>query len=430
MNFEDTLKKYLSDDEIKRLLDSFNLEQTHCLLLDTAKMSIDDFLARFPNVTKHPLIDNAFLYKKEEYDFGKLALYDLGVYSIQDASSMLDVYFLKPESTDKVLDLCAAPGGKTIGCAIAMKGQGLIVSNDLSYERSKALSSNIERMGFGNIVVTNNDFSSIYQSFAGFFDKIILDAPCSGSAMFRKNEEAKQLWSYKKVEQCAAIQKDLLQIAWRMLKPGGKIVYSTCSFSSEENEDVIIEFLSKNNDAKIIKLDDTGGLFSSSLLPESIHALPYLFPGEGQFVCLLEKENSSIIESKISSSKSVSNDLIKKFVLNDRFNTYINNSLYSLDSYFPANKLKVIRYGVKVCEKENQATPDFALARFYKGKECIEITKENAIKYLHGDTFTLDKPNGFYVVSYNNLSLGFVKVVNKLAKNFYPKGLRRLYKDI
>ena len=150
--------------------------------------------------------------------------------------------------------MCAAPGGKSIDAAIKLNNTGMLISNELSYERSKILSSNIEKLGFCNTFVTNNDLSKIYHHYPSCFDKIILDAPCSGSFMFRKNELSKLDWNYNKVLGCAQIQKQLLDIASYMLKPGGKIAYSTCSISPEENENIIKEFLSSHEDFEICKI--------------------------------------------------------------------------------------------------------------------------------------------------------------------------------
>lgn len=431
MKFEDTIKRNLSEKEIRQLLASLEKEPTHSLLLNTKKISNEEFRERFPLVTPHPLIENAFLYKKEDYEFGKMALYELGAYSIQDASSMLDIYFLNPKEGEIVLDLCAAPGGKTIGASLNMNNKGLILANDLSYERAKSLSSNIERMGCQNVIVTSNDFSKVFKKYPNTFDKIILDAPCSGSAMFRKNEEAKKLWSYSKVIECSSIQKQLLDIAYYMLKPGGRIIYSTCSFSAEENEDVIKDFLAKYDDIKIVKMNIPPSLFSSKILEGCLYALPYLFSGEGQFVCLLEKGNTKTTQYKpFKSNNKIINSLLEQYGLQNRSNIILNKCLYSGPLEFDISKLNVLRYGIKVTEITPQNTPEFALARAYEGPERIEVSLEQALKYLHGDTFPLTKNNGFYIVMFNNLNLGFVKVVNGIAKNYYPKGLRRMYKTI
>ena len=199
---------------------SLSDERTRGLLINTNKISVREFYSRFPDLTAHPFVSNGFLYDQKTYDFGKLFWHDLGAYYLQEPSAMSVVSFLDIKAGDSLLDLCAAPGGKTMQASLLLGEGGIILANDISHSRALILSSNVERLGLGNVVVTNNDFQTIYQSYLATFDKIILDAPCSGSGMFRKDEKMLKDWSYNKVMACQKKQIELLHIAYLMLKPG------------------------------------------------------------------------------------------------------------------------------------------------------------------------------------------------------------------
>ena len=251
MDFLTHLKRYLSDEEIEQLFDSLNETDKHALLLNTDKLSEEKLLNIYPHLVKHPIVKNGYLYDKNEYQLGKSVLHELGAFYLQEPSAMLVSYLLQPEKDSLLLDLCAAPGGKTVQASLLMNNTGLIVSNDLSFPRAKIIKENSERMGLSNLLIVSNDFSKISHKYQNYFDSIILDAPCSGSGMFRKNDLVKDDWSINKVYKFACIQKELITYAYSMLKPGGKLIYSTCSFSYEEDEEVI-EHLLSNFDAEII----------------------------------------------------------------------------------------------------------------------------------------------------------------------------------
>ena len=214
MGFKENLKRYLCDEEIEKLFSAQVQERTNSLILNSKKITKEEFIKKYNKVEEHPFLENVFYYDKNLYPFGKSYEFDNGEYYIMDASSLLISHFLKIEDHDLVLDMCAAPGGKTISLILNnLDKQFSVISNDISYQRSLELSSNIEHLGFDNVLVTSNDFGKIYQNFYEKFDKIILDAPCSGSSMFRKNKLVKEDWSIEKVNRCAKIQKELIEMA-------------------------------------------------------------------------------------------------------------------------------------------------------------------------------------------------------------------------
>lgn len=426
MDLKTSLLTHINEEDVASLLNSiYNGEVTHALLLNTKKMSDEEFVSRFPNVKKHPFVSHAYYYKKEEYEFGKNLLYDDGVYSIEDPSAMMVNYFLKPEEDDVILDICAAPGGKSIGASLAMNDQGIVVSNDISYPRAKAMSQNVERMGRGNIIVASNDFVFSHIHFRNTFDKIIVDAPCSGSAMIRKNDKAEKDWRYEKVKTCAKRQLELLELAYEMLKDGGTLAYSTCSFSFEENEGTILAFKEKHPEIELVSLPEDTSFYRLNELKEAVRLHPDRFEGEGQFICLFKKPGKLIKTPKVLIKNERYEQFLDDYNLQNRSNEMMRSKFYSLSQHFDSSHLNILRYGVKLFEMRQIYIPDHHLSHFLGPEYSWPINYEEAKAYIHGDTFLTDKKDGFYIVSYDNQNLGYVKVVQGVAKNHYPKGLRR-----
>lgn len=428
MKFEENLKEYLNDEFIHELLLAQEKERTNSLILNTSKMSAQAFKAVFPNIKEHPFLKNVFYYSKNEYQFGKSYLFDNGVYYLIDASSLLVSYYLPTKDGDLVLDLCSAPGGKTISLLLNNLDKNLnVIANDLSHQRALELSKNIERQGFSNVVVTNNDFSKIYKYYQNKFNAIILDAPCSGSAMFRKNSLAKEDWTINKVLSLQERQKELLKIAYFMLKEDGYLIYSTCSFSKEENEDVVLDALNNFNDLEIINIENKPYYYKSELLPEAIHLFPNLYDGEGQFIALLHKKGITSSSTSKSKNKIIHKDLLNKYELNFQNEININKEIYLNNFTLDLSKFNLIRPGLHLGSLDkNIFIPSFHLAHYLNSSISIALTEEEFKKYIHGEEIikNINIKNDFYVVSYNGINLGFAKYVNGRLKNYYPKGLR------
>ena len=416
MDFEKHLGKYLSQEELAKLIVSFSETEKKAIYLNTNKLNNECLLKLFPSLKPHPVVPNGYLYDKNEYELGKKIYHELGAYYIQEPSAMLVAHFLDAKPGEIVLDLCAAPGGKTIQTALKMQNEGLIIANDLSKSRANILLSNIERMGISNTVVTSLDFKNSYQKFAGFFDKIILDAPCSGSGMFRKSDEMKNDWTYEKVLRNAAIQKELILMCYSMLKEGGKLIYSTCSYSFEEDEEVI-EYLLKNSDAKLENIPSFEGEFRSPKFVETVHLFPSHFDGEGHYIALIKKpgvlhsskitpfEISRVIQSKGNSKE------IQKFLVPSK-----------LPINFEELALRPgLFLGTQIKEK---FIPSHHYSHVQNATNSIELTKEEVVKYLAGETINKKCPNGYTFVSYMGMNLGVVYSLNGVLKNYYPKGLR------
>ena len=416
MNFAEHLNKYLKEDEIKKLISSFSNKEKKAIYLNTNKLSKEKLFELFPNLKPHPVVPNGYLYDKDEYELGKKVYHELGAYYIQEPSAMLVAHFLNAKPGERVLDLCAAPGGKTIQTALKMHNEGLIIANDLSKSRANILLSNIERLGISNSVVTSYDFKEFSQDFLGFFDKIILDAPCSGSGMFRKSEEMKNDWTYEKVLKNAAIQKELILMCYSMLKEGGTMGYSTCSYSFEEDEEVI-EHLLGNTNAKLENIPSFNGEFRSAKYKETVHLFPSHFDGEGHYIALITKPGelqcnnlkpTNVLRFAQGKGKYKESHFFK---VPDTFdNKFINHALR------PG-----LFYKIAINSKE---MPTHHLSRCEDASKSIKLTKEETVKYLRGETLNKKCPDGYHYVSYMGMNIGFVYSINGVLKNFYPKGLR------
>ena len=293
-----------------------------------------------------------------------------------------------------------------------MHNKGLIISNDLSFSRCGLISNNEERLGIKNIIIINNDLSNIYQRYINTFDKIILDAPCSGSGMFRKDDKMMKDWSINKVYKFQEIQKQLINIAYQMLKPGGVLSYSTCSYSKEEDEDVV-QYLLDNSDAELVNIDSLMCGYINPLSPIGIRLMPSHFPGEGQYICQIRKPGSSHKTTFKSETKMV------------------NGFQFKIENSIDLPLANIYRYGVKVGEKRKDVFRyDLHYARTLKANEMdtIELTLEELKKYLAGEQLNKVNPyKGYVLLTYKNNAVDIAKSDTRVIKNYYPKGLRKKF---
>lgn len=432
MEFLKHLEKYLTSQEIKALKESLEESSKHALLLNTKKMNEETLLSLFPHLTKHPIVKNAYLYDKDEYDLGKSVFHALGCFYLQEPSAMIPAFLLNPKPGDLVLDLCAAPGGKSMQASLLMNNEGLIISNDISKSRAFSISENAERLGRGNILITNNDFAStyrskerhdlknIYEDYQDYFDKIILDAPCSGSGMFRKEDKMEEDWSIQKVIKYSEIQKNLILMAYSMLKPGGTMVYSTCSFSYEEDEEVVDHLLNMT-DAQMIDIEDNPLFYKSK--GYGIHLFPSLFPGEGHYVALIAKPGNSNVNHFEANSNKFKFD--SPYQNKMKYGDY----LFTVSEYIDSSHLNVIRYGVKVGEVfKDEIKYDHHYAQFInRFNNELEITFEDLLKYYQGETLNYKTEKGYILLKYKGINVDIAKSDGRIIKNRLPKGLRRKY---
>ena len=424
MDFKTHLTKYLKIEEIDRLISALEEnESKHALVLNLEKINVDQFLLEFPHVVPHPIVPNVYLYDSKEYSFGKHIYHEMGYYYIFEPCSSIVSYLLNPTENDTVLDIAAAPGGKSIHTSLMMKNNGILISNEIQLARSYILSSNVERMGRKNIIVTNNNIDDLHKKYKNFFSKIILDAPCSGSGMFRKMEAMKEDWTYQKVLSLQTLQKDLISKAYEMLQEGGSLVYSTCSFSYEEDEEVI-QHLLNTTDAVIGEIELQEGFYQSSS-KIGIHLLPHLFSGEGHYICLINKpiSNGPFIQTK--EAKDNFKDIRKLTNINDGYIYKFEDTYYYLNRYIDTKNLHVIRGGLKLGVMEKFGfVYDHAFSRITPSINSLELTLEEAKSYIEGNQIIKSCKDGQLILTYQGNGIGLGKASKNKINNKYPKGLR------
>jgi len=421
MTFKEHLINSIGESEADLLLNSLNKKSEHAVLLNTNKISDEEFLKEFPLVTPHPIVKHAFIYDKDIYELGKHIYHELGYYYLQEPSAMVVSSLIDFKENDLVLDMCAAPGGKSIQASFKMNDKGLIVSNDLSFSRCGLLSNNLERLGIGNVIITNNDLSKIYLKYESTFDKIILDAPCSGSGMFRKSDAMINDWSINKVYKYQEIQKELILIAYYMLKPGGTLSYSTCSYSKEEDEDVA-HYLLENSNAELVNMPSNKCFYIKDI---GIRLMPSHFNGEGQYIVQFKKPGSS----KTNEFNHINK--FPQYVKGDKDVKRVNDYLFAVNNGLDLKGLNIYRYGVKVGEfKKDLFKYDLHYARSYAKDsfDIIELTLEELKKYLYGEQLNKINPyKGYVLLTYKKTAVDIAKTDGQVIKNYYPKGLRKKF---
>ena len=463
IEFENRMKDMLGS-EYDELLKSYEDTKKVGIRVNTLKNSVEEFKKSFPyDLREVKWCDTGFIADGDE-KYGRLALHDAGAFYMQEPSAMSvvsAVLSVKDIRGLKVLDLCAAPGGKSTQLAAAMQGEGLLISNEINRDRALILSSNIERMGVKNAVVLNETPDRIADAFEEYFDVIVVDAPCSGEGMFRKDDTAITEWSPDNVKMCAERQRDILDAVVTTLNPGGILAYSTCTFAPEEDEIQIANLLEQYPEFELIDVPvfahfDKGhaewlNKEYSPEIKESIKKCARLWPhkieGEGHFVCVLKKtgEPDKAFEKSGKKKEKFNNqtdrksfEIINEFFSNNikdftlkREDTIISSEYaYLLPAGFDKDlkKLKVIRSGLQLgMIKKDRFEPSHSLAMALKKEEavrCIELDEDEALKYRHGEEIRKDCDNGWTLVCVDGVSLGWGKAVNGVIKNHYPKGLR------
>ncbi len=357
--------------------------------------------------------------------------HEAGVYYLQEASAMSPVALLDPQPGERVCDLCAAPGGKTTQIAGRMGGDGFLLCNEINPKRAKILSQNIERMGVSNSLVANETPDRLAKKFPGFFDRVLVDAPCSGEGMFRKEEAAVTDWSQDTVEMCARRQAEILEAAACLVRPGGRLVYSTCTFAPEEDEEAVSAFLAGHPE---FRPDPQEAPWFVPGENASYRMWPHKLLGEGHFAAVLRKSGGE--EGEISTAKGeklpkVWQEFAKTMGISLPAGKAVSfgTTLYWAPEALPdLAGLKVLRPGLELGQvKKDRFEPAHALALWLKDCACTQAYAPESpeIKaYLHGDVVPSCQ-KGWCLVKAGSYSIGWGKGDGRVLKNHYPKGLRR-----
>lgn len=465
--FKKRMKTLLGEEEYALFLKSYEKEPRQALRVNTNKISIEDFLRISPfTLQAVPWAPEGFYYGKMDRP-GRHPYHEAGLYYIQEPSAMSVAVLADPQPGERVLDLCAAPGGKTTQMAARMKGQGLLVSNEIHPARAKVLSQNVERMGISNALVTNESSSALSRRFPAFFDKVVVDAPCSGEGMFRKEEQALLQWSPDNVQMCAERQDEILEEAAKMLRPGGRLVYSTCTFAPEEDEGTVSRFLESHKDFEVEKMpacerfapgrpDWARGMPqieytlraphyghpSDSYLRYTCRLWPHRLDGEGHYAAVLRKDKPEpegggrFFDGSRPSKKEAFPEAYKEFVACHLARTLegtpvlFGEQLYLLPYPAALDGLKVLRAGLHLGSvRKGRFEPSHGLALALQAEDAVRrclLSGEGAVQaYLRGESLPFEGEKGWYLVLVDGYSLGWGKVSNGMLKNHYPKGLRR-----
>ncbi len=365
---------------------------------------------------------------------GAMPLHEAGAYYLQEPSAMTAAAVLHPEKGDKVLDLCAAPGGKSTQLAAYLEGDGFIVCNEPVPSRAQILSRNVERMGIPNALITCALPEQLSPRFPHYFDKILVDAPCSGEGMFRKHPESRTEWQPTSPEGCADRQLHILTHAARMLKGGGKLVYSTCTFNDTENEGVVQAFLQQNPCFSLQPFSLPGLAENNGML----HIYPHEVNGEGHFVACFQKAEEA--PERISAAPLFQPLGKQEKALCDAFlQAHIENAPQSSGLFaghvvsFPdislpsLTGLRILRAGLQLGDVKGKLfLPDHALALACKAKNRVNVTEEEARLYQNGQVLPCnDALSGFLCPVLDGWQLGWAKASQGQMKNHYPKGLRK-----
>lgn len=367
-----------------------------------------------------------------------------GLYYLQEPSAMAPAELLDPQPGERVLDLCAAPGGKSTQLAGKLQGRGLLVCNEINAKRAKILAGNIERLGIANALVLNEHPKKLETRFEGYFDKILVDAPCSGEGMFRKEEAAVTDWSEATVAMCAARQQEILASAAEMLAPGGRLVYSTCTFSPEENEGVISAFL---HAYPAFSVEPVEAPWFSPARPDWIsdpapgleHAFrlwPHRLRGEGHFAAVLRSHadgaRQDVPTERPAQLPAAAADFLRSCTqpMPDGVPVCFGSVCYLAPAETPAlSGLRVLRAGLELGElRRDRFSPAHALALWlhtYPQTADFPVGGPEIAAYLRGETLH-GTQRGWTLLTAGGLSLGWVRGADGILKNQYPKGLRRL----
>ncbi|MGN0297885.1 MAG: RsmF rRNA methyltransferase first C-terminal domain-containing protein [Lachnospiraceae bacterium] len=449
--FKEHMQELLGE-EYEDYLKSYEEPRLYGLRVNTSKISVEEFVKKSPfKLRTIPWISNGFYYNGSEKP-AKHPYYFAGLYYLQEPSAMTPANVLPIREGDRVLDICAAPGGKSTELAAKLKGTGVLVSNDISNSRAKALLKNLELFGIPNSVILSESPYRLAAKFPEYFDKILIDAPCSGEGMFRKDPSVMKNWSESSNETFSKLQREIVTYALQMLKPGGMLVYSTCTFHGSENEQTVQYMLDLCPELKILEIPAYEGFEKgrpelaggNPELAKCVRIFPHKMQGEGHFVALLQKSGEQKTPSiGYTGHNRWKNEELEAFLKKvkmplERSRIEIRSDRASLlpDADMNLDGLRILRNGLLLGEcKKSRFEPSQALAMALSMEEyedCVNFSceDERVIRYLKGETIEAQQEaksmRGWVLVCVDGAPLGFAKAANGVLKNKYLAGWRWL----
>ena len=456
--YVDKMQKLLKED-YEDYLACFDEPRYYGLRVNTGKISVEDFKAICPfEIVPIPWIENGFYYNGDTAAPSRHPYYFAGLYYLQEPSAMTPADRLPVFPGDRVLDLCAAPGGKATELGAKLQGKGVLAANDISSSRAKGLLKNIEVFGIGNVLVLSEEPGKLAGYFPEYFDKILIDAPCSGEGMFRKDRKMLKAWEEHGPEYFRNIQKGIILQAAGMLKPDGRMLYSTCTFDPEENEQIIAHLLWNCPEFEVESIRDYEGFTNgfpdtaSKNYPElnkTVRIFPHKMKGEGHYLALLHKRESNT--NREAGSMDNSYKIYKKEALPEEFTQFLSDvekeydtermRLYGERIYYMPEGLpdmrgiRFLRTGLLMGElKKKRFEPSQAFAMSLKKEEYrkninLSARDERVMRYLKGETLDVSdqisaKEKGWFLVCVDGFPLGWVKLDGGTLKNKYLPGWR------
>lgn len=461
--FEEKMK-HLLHEEYEDYIRCFDEPRHFGLRVNTNKISVEDFLKIAPwPLEPIPWIHNGFYYEGEHIQPAKHPYYFAGLYYLQEPSAMTPANRLPVKPGERVLDICAAPGGKATELGAKLNGSGVLIANDISNSRAKGLLKNLELFGIGNMLVLSEEPGKLTEYFPEYFDKILIDAPCSGEGMFRKDKKMVKAWEEHGPGFFSKIQKSIITQAASMLRPGGSLLYSTCTFDASENERIIEYLLSQYPEFELCRIEPYEGFTpgipelsdsGNDSLSKTVRIFPHKMRGEGHYLALVKKGNPEESVEGQRKKKKVSKSAVKAEKLPEELAAFWKEINWALDAsrldihgeriyYMPEGLpdmrgIRFLRSGLLLGElKKNRFEPSQALAMCLKKQEYSKtldfpLGDERIMKYLKGETLEVEdkasvKEKGWYLICVDGYPLGFGKLAGQTLKNKYLPGWRCQY---
>lgn len=454
VEFEDKMR-HLLGEEFDDYIRCYEEPRYYGLRVNTQKISVEDFVKICPfDITPIPWIENGFYYDGEQISPAKHPYYFAGLYYLQEPSAMTPANRLPVTPGERVLDVCAAPGGKATELGSKLGREGVLVANDISSSRARGLLKNLEVFGIGNMLVLSEEPGKLENYFENYFDKILIDAPCSGEGMFRKDRKMVKAWEEHGPAFFAKLQRSIITQAARMLRPGGIMLYSTCTFDAEENEGTVNYLMEQYPAFHILELKGYEGFApgrpefadGKEAMAHTVRIFPHKMKGEGHFLALLQKgepeeERTALLTAGTKGVKKVPEEL-EEFFENvswkpekERLDIHGERVYYMPADLPDLRGIRFLRTGLLLGEiKKRRFEPSQALAMNLKKEEFantldLKAEDERIIRYLKGETIDVDdiassKAKGWHLVCVDGFPLGWGKLANGTLKNKYLPGWR------